>query len=76
MEDKAASDAVCRQVRRSEPGQSRRAQCRRARTGGILQSYSVIPNDAKDAEVVSRGFRFFQEFAADPAKLPGHAPPE
>jgi len=47
-----------------------------SRLGRFIQAYPVIANDAKDAEVVSRGFRFFQEFAAEPSKLPSHATPE
>ena len=30
----------------------------------VLQRYPVVANDPKDAEVLARGFRVFQEFAA------------
>jgi hypothetical protein len=34
----------------------------------FIQRYPVIANDVKDAEVVSRGLRFFQEYAANPER--------
>jgi hypothetical protein len=34
----------------------------------FIKAYPVIANDPKDAEVVSRGFRMFQDFAANAAR--------